>query len=82
MRISSSTIFTNNVALLNQQQSQLASTQQQIASGIQLTNAAVDPVAYTQALSVTQSVASLISSLPAVPLRSMLCRLKKALCRV
>lgn len=57
MRISSSTIFTTNVALLNQQQSQLALTQQQIASGIQLTNAAVDPVAYTQALSVTQSVA-------------------------
>ena len=57
MRISSSTIFTNNVALLNQQQSQLALTQQQIASGIQLTNAAVDPVAYTQALSVTQATA-------------------------
>ncbi len=57
MRISSSTIFTNNVALLNQQQTQLASTQQQIASGIQLTNAAVDPVAYTQALSVTQATA-------------------------
>lgn len=57
MRISSSTIFTNNVALLNQQQTQLTSTQQQIASGMQLTNAAVDPVAYTQALSVTQSIA-------------------------
>ena len=57
MRISSSTIFTNNVALLNQQQTQLASTQQQIASGIALTNAAVDPVAYTQALSVSQSIA-------------------------
>ncbi len=57
MRISSSTIFTNNVALLNQQQTQLASTQQQIASGMALTNAAVDPVAYTQALSVSQSIA-------------------------
>ena len=57
MRISSSTIFTNNVALLNQQQTQLILTQQQIASGIGLTNAATDPVAYTQALSVTQSIA-------------------------
>ena len=57
MRISSNTIFANNVALMNQQQTQLAVTQQQIASGIQLTNAAVDPVAYTQALSVTQSTA-------------------------
>lgn len=57
MRISSNTIFANNVALMNQQQTQLAVTQQQIASGIQLTNAAIDPVAYTQALSVTQSTA-------------------------
>jgi flagellar hook-associated protein 3 FlgL len=57
MRISSNTIFANNVALMSQQQNQLAVTQQQIASGIQLTNAAIDPVAYTQALSVTQSTA-------------------------
>jgi flagellar hook-associated protein 3 FlgL len=57
MRISSNTIFANNVALMSQQQTQLAVTQQQIASGIQLTNAAIDPVAYTQALSVTQSTA-------------------------
>jgi flagellar hook-associated protein 3 FlgL len=57
MRISSNTIFANNVNLLNQQQTQLAQTQQQIASGLRLTNAAVDPIAYTQAMSVTQSTA-------------------------
>ncbi len=57
MRISSGTIFSNNVALMNQQQAQLAATQQQVASGMQLTNAATDPVAYTQVLSVTQNIA-------------------------
>lgn len=55
MRISSNTIFNNNVNLLTQQQSQLAQTQQQIASGMRLTNAAVDPVAYAQAMNVTQA---------------------------
>lgn len=57
MRISSSTIFANNVSLLGQQQTQLAQTQQQIASGTRLTSAAIDPVAYTQAMAVTQSTA-------------------------
>ncbi|MCX7193994.1 MAG: flagellar hook-associated protein FlgL [Proteobacteria bacterium] len=57
MRISSNTIFANNVTLLNQQQTQLAQTQQQVASGMQLTNASVNPVAYTQAMEVTQSTA-------------------------
>jgi len=57
MRISSNTIFANNVNLLNQQGTQLAQTQLQIASGTQLANAAIDPVAYTQAMTVTQSIA-------------------------
>lgn len=57
MRISSNTIFANNVNLLSQQGTQLAQTQLQIASGMQLTSASVDPVAYTQALNVKQSIA-------------------------
>lgn len=57
MRISSSTIFANNVASLGQQQAQLVQSQQQIASGKRLLNAATDPVAYTRALDITQSMA-------------------------
>lgn len=57
MRISSSTIFANNVAALGQQQAQLVQTQQQIASGKRLLNASTDPVAFTRALDITQSMA-------------------------
>lgn len=55
MRISSSTIFDGNVAVLGQQQARLVQTQQQIASGRRLTSAAVDPVAATRALDVAQA---------------------------
>ncbi len=55
MRISSNTIFDSNVAALGQQQSRLVQTQQQIASGKRLLNSATDPVAFTQALTVTQA---------------------------
>ncbi len=54
MRISSNTIFDNNVALLNQQQTRMLHTQQQIASGRRLLTASDDPVAATQALEVSQ----------------------------
>ena len=55
MRISSSTIFDNNVAALNQQQARLQQTQQQITSGRRLLTAATDPVAATRALDITQA---------------------------
>ena len=55
MRISTSTIFDNNVAALGMQQARLVQTQQQIASGKRLLTAASDPVAATRALDVTQA---------------------------
>ncbi len=55
MRISSNTLFDNNVAALGQQQARLLQTQQQIASGKRLLTAATDPVAATRALDITQS---------------------------
>lgn len=55
MRISSNTIFDNNVATLGAQQARLVQTQQQIASGRRLLTAASDPVAATRALDVTQA---------------------------
>jgi flagellar hook-associated protein 3 FlgL len=55
MRISSNTIFSTNVAMLNQQQASLAQTQQQAASGTRLLNAATDPVAYARAMDLTQA---------------------------
>lgn len=58
MRISSSTIFDSNVAALNQQQSRMLHTQQQIASGRRILTASDDPVAATRALEVSQSDAT------------------------
>ncbi len=58
MRISSNTIFDGNVAALNQQQSKLFHTQQQIASGRRILTAADDPVAAAAALAVSQSDAA------------------------
>ena len=54
MRISSNTMFNFNVAALNQMQAQLQQTQQQVASGTRMVNAASDPVAYTRAMDLTQ----------------------------
>ena len=58
MRISSSTIFDSNVALLGQQQTRLMQTQQQISSGRRILTAADDPVAAARALDITQSDAT------------------------
>ncbi len=55
MRISSSTMLNYNVAAMNQLQTQLAQTQQQVASGTQLLSAASNPVAYAQVMSLTQT---------------------------
>lgn len=55
MRVSSSTIFDNNVAALGQQQARLLQTQQQIASGKRLLSASTDPVAAARVLDITQS---------------------------
>jgi flagellar hook-associated protein 3 FlgL len=55
MRISSNTIFDNNVALLGQQQTRLLQTQQQISSGRRILTAADDPVAAARALEISQS---------------------------
>lgn len=58
MRISSNTIFDSNVASLNQQQTRLLQTQQQIASGRRLLTASDDPVAATRALEISQAEAT------------------------
>ncbi|MDO8292268.1 MAG: flagellar hook-associated protein FlgL [Gallionella sp.] len=58
MRISSNTLFDSNVAALNQQQTRLLHTQQQIASGRRLLTASDDPVAATRALEISQADAT------------------------
>ena len=58
MRISSNTIFDSNVAALNQQQTRLLQTQQQIASGRRILTASDDPVAATRALQISQADAT------------------------
>lgn len=55
MRISSNTLYDSNVLMLGQQQAQLVQTQQQIASGKRMSNAASDPVAVTRALDIKQA---------------------------
>jgi flagellar hook-associated protein 3 FlgL len=55
MRLSSSTIFDNNVAGMGQQQSLMLKTQQQISTGRRILSAADDPAAAAQALVVSQS---------------------------
>lgn len=55
MRISSNTLFDNNVRLMGQQQTQLLKTQQQVASGRRILTASDDPVAAARALEISQS---------------------------
>ena len=58
MRISSSAIYENNVSLLNQQQTKLLHTQQQLGSGRRMLTPADDPFAAARALEVSQSDAA------------------------
>ena len=55
MRISSSSIFDTNVNTLNQQQTKLLHTQQQLASGRRMLTPADDPFAAARALEISQS---------------------------
>lgn len=55
MRISSSTLFDSNVASMNQQQTQLLKTQQQVSSGRRVLTPADDPVASARILDLTQA---------------------------
>jgi flagellar hook-associated protein 3 FlgL len=58
MRISTSTIFDANVTALNQNQSKMLHTQQQISSGRRILTPAEDPAAAARALEVTQADAT------------------------
>lgn len=58
MRISSSTLYDVNVAALNQQQSKLLHTQQQVSSGRRILTPADDPAAAALALEVSQADAA------------------------
>lgn len=55
MRISTSAIYDANVSMLNQQQSKLLHTQQQVASGRRMLTPSDDPIAAAQALDVSQA---------------------------
>jgi flagellar hook-associated protein 3 FlgL len=55
MRISTSTIFDSNVAGMDQQQTLLIKTQQQLSTGRRILTAADDPAAAAQALVISQS---------------------------
>lgn len=55
IRVSSSSIFDTNVSMLNQQQSALLHTNQQVASGRRMLTPADDPAASATALMVTQA---------------------------
>ncbi len=55
MRISTSAIYDANVRILNQQQSKLLATQQQLASGRRILKPSDDPIASARALEVSQS---------------------------
>lgn len=58
MRISTSTIYDNNVAAINQQQARLQQTQLQVATGHRLSTPSVDPAAAAQAIEVSQADAA------------------------
>ena len=58
MRISTSSIYSANLNLLNQQQAQLLHTQQQIATQRRILTPADDPIASARALEISQSDAS------------------------
>ncbi len=60
MRISSSTLYDVNVNALNQQQSKMLHTQQQVSSGRRMLTAADDPAAAARALELTQSDATTV----------------------
>ncbi|KAF0205843.1 MAG: flagellar hook-associated protein 3 [Gallionellaceae bacterium] len=55
MRVSSGSVFDTNVAMLNQQQSTLLHTNQQVASGRRMLTPADDPSASANALQVSQA---------------------------
>jgi flagellar hook-associated protein 3 FlgL len=55
MRISTSTIYSANVSQLDQQQTAMLQTQQQISSGLRVLTPSVDPYAAAQALEVSQA---------------------------
>lgn len=55
MRVSSGSVFDTNVAMLNQQQSTLLHTNQQVASGRRMLTPADDPAASANALQVSQA---------------------------
>ena len=55
MRVSSGSVFDTNVAMLNQQQSTLLHTNQQVASGKRMLTPADDPAASANALQVSQA---------------------------
>lgn len=57
MRISTSAIYDANVSMLNQQQSKLLHTQQQVASGRRMLTPSDDPIGSAQALDVSQAEA-------------------------
>ncbi|MEQ1583186.1 MAG: hypothetical protein ABL875_03865 [Candidatus Nitrotoga sp.] len=58
MRISTSSIYSANLNLLNQQQTQLLHTQQQIATQRRILTPSDDPIASARALEISQSDAS------------------------
>ncbi len=55
MRISTNMIYDSSVSTMNQQQSRLLQTQQQLATGKRLINPSIDPAAAVQAMDVTQA---------------------------
>ncbi len=55
MRISTNMIYDSSVATMNQQQSRLLQTQQQLATGKRLINPSIDPAAAVQAMDITQA---------------------------
>lgn len=57
MRISSNTMYDSNVAAMQQQQTRMMQTQQQVSTGRKFITPADDPVAAAQALSLSQSSA-------------------------
>ncbi|MFA6013988.1 MAG: flagellar hook-associated protein FlgL [Gallionellaceae bacterium] len=58
MRVSTSTIFDTNVSMLNQQQTALLHTNQQVASGRRMLTPADDPAASANALQIMQADAT------------------------
>jgi flagellar hook-associated protein 3 FlgL len=55
MRISSGSVFDTNVSMLNQQQTSLLHTNQQVASGRRMITSADDPIASSRVLQISQA---------------------------